>query len=262
MDYSKHKFKLDKTLAVFDLETTGPDPAKDRIVSIAVTFLLKEGIRIDKYALVDPGIPIPKDASDVHGITDEMVAGKPMFKAIASSLHEQMTGCDLAGFNIKGFDIALLAEEFNRVGLDWPQKSSRIFDAMGIFCNMERRRLQDAVKFYCGREIEDAHNAQADVLSTIDVLEAQIERYSLDTPEAIALHSRGKWEGEELVLVDYYDPAGKLYVDADGDVCYAFGKANGTKVKHDRGFGDWMLKQEFIPGVTKKMLSSYMRAMR
>lgn len=256
-----HSLKLDRPCAVFDLETTGADVAKDRIVSMAVSFLNPDGSRVDKYTLVNPGITIPQGAIDVHGVTNEMVADAPPFTKIAISLHKQLQGADLAGFNIKGFDIPLLAEEFARVGMDLDLKGVRVFDAMGIFCNMERRRLQDAVKFYLGREITDAHNAQGDVFSTIEVLQAQIGKYGLDTPDSLELTSRGSWEGEELVLKDLYDPAGKLYVDDEGDVCYNFGKAKDTKVRKDPGFGDWMSKQDFIPLVTKRMLRNYMSAM-
>lgn len=252
-----HSLKLDRTLVCFDLETTGPDVVKDRIVSIALSFLEPDGTRLDKYTLVNPGMPIPPEATKVHGITDEMVADAPRFAQIAKSIHAQIAGKDLGGFNIKGFDIPLLAEEFARLDLALPLENIRVFDALGIFMNNERRRLQDAVKFYCGREITDAHNAAGDVESTIDVLGAQVAMYGLDTPEAIALHSRGKWEGEELVMQDLYDPAGKLYVDKDGDVCYAFGKAKDMKVKQESGFGGWMLKQDFIPLVTKRMLRTY-----
>jgi DNA polymerase-3 subunit epsilon len=252
-----HGLKLDRPAIFFDLETTGADIAKDRIVSIAVSKLTPDGSREDKYMLVNPGMPIPAEATAVHGITDEMVKDSPRFHQIAKSLHAHIDGLDLAGFNIKGFDIPLLAEEFSRVGLDFPRKGIRVFDALGIFMNMERRRLQDAVKFYCGREITDAHNAAGDVESTIDVMTAQVERYGFDTPEAIELHGRGQWDGEELVMRELYDPAGKLYLDDDGDVCYNFGKAKDTKVKVDPGFGNWMLKQEFIPRVTKSLLLAY-----
>lgn len=257
-----HALKLDKTLVCFDLETTGADIAHDRIVSIALSFLEPLGTRLDKYTLVNPGMPIPPEATNVHGITDEMVADAPRFAQIAKSIHAQITGKDLGGFNIKGFDIALLAEEFARLDLVLPLEGIKVFDALGIFMNNERRRLQDAVKFYCGREITDAHNAAGDVESTIDVLCAQVAMYGLDTPEAIALHSRGKWEGEELVMQDLYDPAGKLYVDKDGDVCYNFGKAKDTKARVDPGFGGWMLKQDFIPLVTKRMLMAYFDTLR
>lgn len=260
MSEKTHSLKLDSTAICFDLETTGADVVKDRIVSIALSFLYPEGRRVDKYMLVNPGIPIPEGATEVHGISDEMVKDAPRFAQIAKSLFAQMDGIDLAGFNIKGFDIPLLAEEFARVDLHFPAKGIKVFDALGIFMNMERRRLSDAMKFYCGREITDAHNAAGDVESTIEVLTAQVERYALETPHDIELHGRGKWEGEELVMNDIYDPAGKLYVDDDGDVCYAFGKAKDTKVRMDPGFGGWMMRQDFIPLVTKRMLSGYCTA--
>ncbi len=258
---NSHKITVfDAPVAVFDLETTGADVVKDRICSIAISFLKPDGSRIDKYMLVNPGFPIPEEATNVHGITNEMVADAPRFAQIAKSLFDQTNEMDLAGFNIKGFDIPLLAEEFARVDMVWPSKKSRVFDALGIFMNMERRRLQDAVKFYCGREITDAHNAAGDVASTIDVLTEQIERYGLDSPAKVELHGRGSWDGEELIMRDLYDPAGKLYVDEDGAVRYNFGKAKDTKVKDDPGFGQWMLKQEFIPLVTKRMLTAYLRS--
>lgn len=256
-----HEIKIFKdTVAVFDLETTGTEVDKARIVSIAISYLFPDGRREDKYSLINPGIPIPKEASDVHGITDEMVKDSPRFAQIAKSLLDKLNGVSLAGYNVLNYDIPLLAEEFARCGLDWNLQGVKVYDAMGIFKNMERRRLEDAVKFYCGREITGAHNAAGDVESTIDVLAAQIEKYGLDTPEAVELHGRGSWEKDELVMANIYDPAGKLYVDSDGDVCYNFGKAKDVKVKNDPGFGSWMLKQDFIPLVTKRMLNSYMRS--
>jgi len=260
MDKTHNITVFENPVAFFDLETTGADVVKDRIVSIAISFIHPDGSRKDKYMLINPGIPIPAEASEVHGITDEMVKDSPRFAQIAGSLHKQILGVDLGGFNIKGFDIPLLAEEFARCGIDWPSKGIKVFDALGIFMNMERRRLQDAVKFYCGREITDAHNAAGDVASTIDVLTEQIERYGLDSPAKVELHGRGSWDGEELIMRDLYDPAGKLYVDEDGAVRYNFGKAKDTKVKDDPGFGQWMLKQDFIPLVTKRMLTAYLRS--
>ena len=254
-----HNIFLGSTIVVFDLETTGTDLTNDRIVSMALSFLYPDGKRVDKYTLVNPGIPIPKAASEVHKITDEMVKDAPRFSQLAKALHAQMTHVDLAGFNITNFDIPFLAEEFARCQLEWPLNIGNVYDGCGIFKNMERKRLSDAMKFYCGKEIEDAHNAAADVDATIQVLGAQIERYGWKTRSEVELASCGSWEGEELVMNTNYDPAGKLYVDADGDVCYNFGKSKDCKVKAERGFGEWMLKQDFIPSVTKRMLSNYMR---
>lgn len=257
-----HSIKiLDRPCVFFDLETTGADIARDRIVSIALSFLSPDGTRVDKYTLVNPGIPIPPEATAVHGITDEMVAGKPSFAQLSKSLNAQMTGVDFSGFNIRNFDIPLLAEEFARAGIEWTIGDGRVFDAMRIFTNNERRRLQDAVKFYCGREITDAHNAAGDVESTIDVVAAMIDRYGFQSPADLHLNGSGEWDGDNLVVNEIYDPAGKLYVDPDGEVRYNFGKAKDVRVKDDPGFGSWMLKQDFIPRVTKRMLENYMRTM-
>lgn len=172
--------KVNKPLAFFDLETTGVSTADDRIVSIAVKKYLPDGSVEDKYMLINPERPIPEGATQVHGISDEMVKDAPSFKKIAKSLHAFLEGCDLAGFNIINFDIPLLAEEFLRAGLSFPIIGTRFLDACTIYRIKEVRTLSAGYKFYCGKEMTDAHNAQADVNATCEVLEKQMELYEMD----------------------------------------------------------------------------------
>ena len=175
---------LVRPLAFFDLETTGLDLAIDRIVELAVLKLLPGGAEETLHALINPGIPIPASASDVHGIRDEDVGDKPTFAQIADRLMQFLEGCDLAGFNVIRFDLPLLKAEFTRAGLVWPEEDRNLVDAHVIYQEKERRDLTAAVKFYCGDDLADAHSALADVRATRRVVEAQIRRYP-DLPNSV-----------------------------------------------------------------------------
>jgi DNA polymerase-3 subunit epsilon len=180
---------LDRALAVFDLETTGTSPGSDRIVEICVAVLLPDGGRDVVTRRVNPGRPIPPEATAVHGISDSDVADAPPFREIAPGLLRLLEGCDLAGFNVLSYDLPLLQAEFERCNLTFDVGDRRIVDAQRIYHRKEPRTLSAAVKFYTGREHAGAHGAEADVLATVDVLDAQIERYP-DLPRDVEGLSR------------------------------------------------------------------------
>lgn len=241
----------------FDLETTGADVPTARIVQIAIRALMEDGEVKEWEQLINPGIPIPEEATNVHGITDEMVKDSKTFAEWSQVLLAKMSGVDLSGYNIINFDIPVLAEEFARCNLDWDISNVRIFDTMKIWNNLERRRLEDAVMHFTGETIKDAHDALGDVRSSDMVLDAQMKKHVL-TPEHAAHASVSKWEGDEMVPVVMVDFAGKLSRNEKGNMIYNFGKAKGKEIMEDRGFGDWMFKQNFIPETTKRILRKEM----
>jgi DNA polymerase III subunit epsilon len=170
-------FDLDRPLAFFDLETTGLNPRSDRIVELALLLVSPGGAVEERVRRFNPGVPIPLEASRVHGITDAVVAGEPAFGARAKSLVELLEPCDLAGFNIRRFDLPMLLAELRRSGLDLDLEGRRVIDVQAIFHREERRDLSAASRFYLGREHPDAHSALADIQTSAAVLAAQLERY-------------------------------------------------------------------------------------
>ncbi len=232
--------QLTRPLVFLDLETTGTNPATDRIVQIAAVKLLPSGQTTQKCQHLNPTIPIPESASAVHGITDDVVAGCPTFADIAGSLYASFTGCDLAGFNSNSFDIPLLANEFARAGYHLDLSDVRCVDASAIFRAFERRTLAAAYEFYCGKTLEGAHDALVDVEATVEVLQGQIERYGL-TPDIETLSQYGKQPP--------IDPAGKIALNEDGAMVLTFGKYQGSSLDFvaitDRAYLDWMLAGEF-----------------
>ena len=182
------KLQLTKPLCFFDLETTGTDISKDRIVEIAVLKLHPDGTQENKEWRVNPEQPIPSQASAVHGITDEMVANEPTFKELSGEIYSFMKGCDLAGYNSDRFDIPLLVEELLRAEVDFDFKNNKTVDVQTIFHKMEQRTLTAALRFYCNEELTDAHSAHADTKATHDVLIAQLDRYEELEPNVAFLN--------------------------------------------------------------------------
>lgn len=225
-----------KPIICFDLEATGPDPAMDRIVQFAAR-RLPDGYSVDW--LINPGRPIPVEVSEIHGITDADVADLPGFEQRAKSIHSFFQGCDLLGFNLSNFDVPLLWEEFHRAGIEWDLSDTRILDAGTLFKRREERTLSAAVQFYCGRAMEDAHNAMADVDATIDVWHAQMQRYELSGADREKLETESNYEEKRV------DLAGKIIIGKDGRPTYNIGKVKGTAVEDDPGFGHWMLARDF-----------------
>ena len=164
-------------LGFIDLETTGINIVKDRIVEISYVKVFPNGKEETKTRRINPGMPIPPESTAIHGITDEDVKDCPTFKEIAKSLATQIEGCDLAGYNSNRFDIPMLAEEFLRAGVDIDLNRRKFIDVQTIFHKMEQRTLSAAYKFYCNKSLENAHTAEADTLATYEVLKAQLDRY-------------------------------------------------------------------------------------
>ena len=169
--------KLEKPIVFFDLETTGVQVAKDRIVEIAILKVFPNGNKESKTWLVNPTIPIPEVTTAIHGISNEKVANEPTFKELAPEISELIHNCDLAGFNSNKFDIPLLAEEFLRVGIDFDMTNRKAVDIQNIFHKMEQRTLVAAYKFYCDKDLTNAHSAEADTTATYEVLLSQLDKY-------------------------------------------------------------------------------------
>lgn len=235
---------LKRPLAFFDIESTGLDTATDKIVSISILKVMPDYSTIKKTALLNPKKPIDPKATEVHGITNEMVADKPSFSQVSKSLHEFISECDLAGYNSNNFDIPLLCEEFLRCEIDFPTKDTKFIDVGNIFKKKEERTLSAAVKFYCNREMENAHDAEADIQATYDVFLGQFNKYP-DIPKTV----------EELAEFSSFekrvDFAGKIALDEDGDYIYNFGKSKGVKIKKDPSFAYWMLGKDFTRNTLK-----------
>jgi DNA polymerase III subunit epsilon len=240
---------LSRPLAFFDLETTGTRIGKDRIVQIGIVRLLPDGTRENYQTLVNPQIPIPPEATAVHGITDAMVAGAPTLDAVAREVLVELAGCDLSGFNVMRFDIPFLTEELHRVGYEWNTASLRVVDVQRIFHKMEPRDLSAALRFYCGKEHAGAHDALADVEATADVLLAQLERY----PDALQgdVGFLGEFSGDRQRSPD---AAGKLKFDEKGAICLSFGKYAGWPLenigRNDPGYLQWLMTKADLPGST------------
>lgn len=251
--------RLERPLCFFDLETTGIQVVHDRIVELCIVKVMPDNERRSKVWRVNPGRPIPAGASAVHGITDEMVANCPSFAEIAAEVADYLVGCDLAGYNSNKFDIPLLAEEMLRAQVDFDFQNCFAVDVQNIFHRLEERTLSAAYKFYCGKPLENAHTAEADVLATLEVLEAQLDRYpdqlENDVPFLAAFSNRQK-------VVDF---AGFLAYDADGQEIFTFGKYKGRRVREilltDNGYYSWVLNADF-PLYTKKALTSIRESMR
>jgi len=243
--------QLTRPIAFIDLETTGVSLSTDRIVEIAIIKLLPDGSRQVKRKLINPEMPIPKASSDIHGISDDMVKDAPTFKQVANEVKMFIDGCDLGGYNSNRFDIPILMEEFLRVGLDVDLSKRKMVDVQHIFYTMEPRTLSAAYKFFCEKELVDAHSAEADVSATIDVFLAQLEKYKKlgNTVESVL-----SVIGEEKI-VDY---ARRFGYDDKGVEIFNFGKYKGKAVsdilKAEPQYYDWMMRGDF-PLHTKQKLT-------
>ncbi len=243
--------KLYKPLCIFDLETTGTNVAKDRIVEICILKVNPDASRESKTWLVNPEMLIPKESTAVHGITDEDVKNAPKFKEIAPKIMQMIAGSDLGGFNSNRFDVPLLAEELLRAGIDFDLSKFKLVDAQTIFHKMEPRNLTAAYKFYCNKELENAHSAEADVLATFEVLDAQVAHYE-ELPNDIAALSEFSFHTK------FADLAGMIHFDEEQQEIFAFGKYKGQRVKEvfqkDLGYYGWIQSADF-PLYTKKILT-------
>jgi len=243
--------QLARPIAFFDLETTGVNLATDRIIEVAIIKILPDGSRQVKRKLINPGIPIPAETTAIHGLTDEMVKDAPSFKQCGNELKQFIENCDMGGYNSNRFDIPILMEEFLRAGMEVDLSTRKMVDVQHIFYKMEPRTLTAAYKYYCDKELVDAHSAEADVNATIDVFMSQIERYphlgnSLESILGII--------GEDKV-VDY---ARRFIFDEKGVEVFNFGKHKGRPVvdvlKAEPQYYDWMMRGDF-PLHTKQKLT-------
>ena len=245
------QLNLKNPLVFFDLETTGIDIAKDRIVEISMVKVMPNGQEIVKTRRINPGMPIPPESTAIHGITDEDVKNCPTFKEIAKSLAAQIEGCDLAGFNSNRFDIPMLAEEFLRADVDVDLNRRRFIDVQTIFHKMEQRNLTAAYKFYCNKDLNNAHSAEADTMATYEVLKAQLDRY----PE---LENDVNFLSKYSSFTNNVDFAGRMVYNEKGQEVINFGKYKGRLVeevlKSDPSYYSWMMNGDF-PLNTKKMLT-------
>lgn len=242
-----------RPLAFFDLETTGTRIGKDRIVQIGIVRLEPGGKRTSWQQLVNPGMPIPAEATAVHGITDLDVALAPKLEDVADEILKELDGCDIGGFNVMRFDIPLLAEELSRVGKFWDCASLRVVDVQRIYHRMEPRDLSAAVRFYCERDHAGAHDALADVEATADVLLAQLERYPSKLQGTVDF--LGELSGDRQRSPD---PSSKLKFDDSGTVCFNVGKYAGWNIenvaRNDPGYIDWFMNKSDFPQTTKAVV--------
>lgn len=242
--------QLTKPLAFIDLETTGINLSTDRIIEIAIVKVLADGKRSVKRKLINPQIPIPKQSTDLHGITNEMVKDAPVFKDVAQELKQMLDGCDIGGYNSNRFDIPMLVEEFLRAEVDFDMKGRRLLDVQNIFHRMEQRTLSAAYKFYCNKVLDGAHSAEIDATATHEILIAQLERYpDLGT----SIDSVLKLIGEEPI-VDF----ARRFIMENGVEIFNFGKYKGRAVadvlRTEPQYYDWMMKGDF-PQYTKQKLT-------
>lgn len=243
--------KLHKPLCIFDLETTGTNVSKDRIVEICILKVNPDASRESKTWLVNPEMPIPKEASMVHGIEDKDVANAPTFKEVAPKIMAMLNGADLGGFNSNRFDVPLLAEELLRAGIDFDLTKMKLVDAQVIFHKMEPRNLSAAYQFYCNKTLENAHSAEADTLATFEILDAQVAKYE-EVPNDISALSEFSYHNK------FVDLAGYIALDDSGQEIFTFGKYKGQRVKEvfqkDIGYFGWIQNADF-PLYTKKVLT-------
>ena len=270
---------LRRPLVVFDLETTGTDVSKDRIVEIAMVKVNPDGSVVKKpedrgpgnRLLINPGCPIPPESSAVHGIFDEDVADQPTFKQYAKGMFKFLMNCDLAGFNSNRFDVPFLAEEFLRAGIEFTVEDRNLIDVQNIFHKMEQRTLRAAYKFYCDKDLDGAHEALPDTEATLEILLAQLQRYANHT----TVDSHGEPVGpvpQDMADLakfcerqPFADLAGRLVYNASGEVCFGFGKHKDKPVtevlRADAGYYGWMMRGDF-PAYTKRKLKEVYESMR
>ena len=243
---------LRNPLIFFDLETTGINIVTDRIVEISYLKIFQSGEEFSKTILVNPGIPIPKEASDIHGIHDEDVRNAPKFIELAKTLTNDFEGCDFAGYNLNKFDVPLLAEEFLRAGIDFDLKKRKFVDVQVIFHKMEQRTLSAAYKFYCNKNLQEAHTAEGDTRATFEILQAQLDIYH-------NLENDVNWLADFSAQTRNVDFAGRIVYNEKGVEVFNFGKYKGIPVeqvlKTDTGYFGWIMNGDF-PLYTKNVLTN------
>lgn len=245
------KLKLKRPIVFFDLETTGVDTAHDRIVEISMVKVMPDGKEIVKTRRLNPQMHIPEAATAIHGISDKDVKDCPTFAQIAKSLEQFISGCDFGGFNSNRFDLPVLVEEFLRAGINVDFKRRRFVDVQNIFHKMEQRTLSAAYKFYCNKDLANAHSAEADTMATYEVLQAQLDRY--DT-----LQNDIDFLADFSTRNESADYAGRILYNDKGEEIFGFGKYKGRRVAEifelEPSYYNWMMNGDF-PLYTKKVIT-------
>lgn len=246
------QLNLTRPLVFFDIESTGLIIGSDRIVEISILKLMPDGSKQIKTRRVNPERPIPPEVSKIHGIYDADVANEPTFKALSHSLVQFIGNADLAGYNSNKFDVPLLVDEFIRAGVDFDMKNRRLIDVQNIFHKMEQRTLSAAYKFYCNKVIENAHSAEADIIATYEVFEAQLERYPDLKRDVDFLH-------QFTNMTQNVDLAGRIVFNDKKQEVFNFGKHKGKTVTEiftkEPSYYDWMMQGDF-PAETKQVLTA------
>lgn len=252
------KLNLIKPIVFFDLETTGVNVGSDRIVEYSFLKIFPDETEELRTSLINPTIPIPYPASMIHGIYDKDVIGKPSFRDIAAELKLFLDNCDLAGYNSNKFDIPLLVEEFLRAEIEFEIKGRSLIDVQNIFHKMEERTLSAAYKFYCSKELKNAHSAEADIKATYEILRAQIQKYENLKNDTGFLHEFSSRSNN----VDF---AGRIIYDSKGKEIFNFGKHKGLTVEEvlqkEPSYYAWMMQGDF-PLYTKKVLTEIRNRIR
>lgn len=246
------ELQLKRPLVFFDIESTGLSPEKDRIVEISLIKVYPDGHEEVRTRRINPECHIPEESTAVHGITDDDVRDCPTFRQVAKSLASMIQGCDIAGYNSNRFDVPLLGEEFIRAGVEVDFSRCRFIDVQTIFHKMERRTLEAAYKFYCDKDLTEAHSAEADTRATLEVLKAQLDRYPEDLQNDVEFLSSFTTQQRNL------DLAGRFVYNEKDEVVINFGKHKGTSIaevlKKEPGYYDWVMKADF-PEDTKRHLT-------
>lgn len=258
------KLNLTKPLVFFDLETTGIQVGSDRIIEICLLKVAVNGEVSTLVHRVNPSMPIPPQSTEIHGITDEMVKDKPTFKELSAEIANFIGDSDLAGYNSNKFDVPLLVEEFLRVGINFDIQNHKLIDVQNIFHKMEPRTLKAAYKFYCGKNLDNAHSAEADTMATYEILLAQIERYEgveyedRDGNISCPIVNDIKKLQEFTTNSNWADLVGHLGYNKDGKEIFNFGKYKGKAVEEvfiiEPAYYDWMMKADF-PLSTKRVIT-------
>ncbi len=252
------ELNLKNPIVFFDIESTGLNVATDRIVEISIVKINPDGSEEIKTRRINPTIPISPEAQQVHGISNEDVKDEPTFAQIAKSLAKWMEGCDIAGYNSTKFDIPLLSEEFLRAGVDFDFRKRKLVDVQNIFHKMEQRTLKAAYKFYCQKDLENAHSAEADTLATYEILKAQLDKY----PE---LQNDIKFLADFSTKSKLMDYAGRIVYNEKDVPVFNFGKHKGKAVKDvltfEPSYYNWMMNGDFTLD-TKKILTEIKLSMK
>ena len=251
--------QLKKPIVFFDLETTGVKVAVDRIVEISILKIFPNGNKESKTWLVNPTVPIPEETTLIHGITNEKVVNEPTFSELSDDIYRLIENCDLAGFNSNKFDIPLLAEEFLRAGIEFNMKNRKAVDIQNIFHKLEQRTLIAAYKFYCDKDLTNAHSAKADTNATYEILLAQLDKYS-ELENNIDFLSDFSERGGKFA-----DLAGFIRYNQKGEEVLSFGKYRDITLKqiwnNNPGYFSW-IKQADFPLYTKNIMNNFATKMK